>query len=63
METRVQASSVWNVASSVEFIDWLWMLFLPPRGLEGYNLGRRLIIHLLVSERVQIIWLELLGDL
>lgn len=63
LETRIQANGCWNVASSAAFVKWLWMRFLLQRGIEGSNLGSRLIIHLRVSERVQIIGLKLSADL
>lgn len=61
-----QTNSFWNVASSVELVNWLWVtIFFPPlsKGREGCNLGSRLRIHLVVTERVQRVWLELFGDL
>lgn len=45
LETRVRASGCWSVASSVAFVNWLWMWFSLQRAIEGSNLGSSRFIH------------------
>lgn len=51
-----QTNSFWHEASSVELMNWLWVVMVLLRKVrEGCNLGSRLGICLLVSEGAQVI--------
>lgn len=51
-----QTNSFWHAASSVELMNWLWVVvFLLRKVREGCNLGSRLGICLLVSEGAHVV--------